>query len=332
MKALFIGGTGTISSACARACIDRGVELWLLLRGTRDHRVPPGARIIHGDIKTDPGPVIGSLASHHWDCVVDWIAFDEADADRDVKAFAGRTGRFFFISSTSVYQKPLPSPVVTEATPIGNRFWDYADRKARCEIRFLEHHRTSGFPVAIVRPGHTYANFGLPTGIAGLGFGMARRILAGKPVFAHDDGAGTWTLTYNEDFARAFVPLMSATRVEGEAFHIASGEMLPWRRIYELMGEAFDRPVSFHFANSRRINDIDPALGATLLGDKAHSYNFDLSKIRRFVPGSSMRVPFRDGVRRCADWYRTHPDVARPEPEKDAWIDQLIALTPSPDR
>ena len=34
MKVLFIGGTGLISSACTRLAVERGVELFLLNRGS----------------------------------------------------------------------------------------------------------------------------------------------------------------------------------------------------------------------------------------------------------------------------------------------------------
>ena len=40
MKALFIGGTGVISSACARLAVDRGLELYLFNRGQTARPVP----------------------------------------------------------------------------------------------------------------------------------------------------------------------------------------------------------------------------------------------------------------------------------------------------
>ena len=50
MKALFIGGTGTISSAISALCVRRGWDLTLLNRGIADARVPEGAHVIHADI------------------------------------------------------------------------------------------------------------------------------------------------------------------------------------------------------------------------------------------------------------------------------------------
>ena len=43
MKALFIGGTGVISTAVGALALARGWELTLLNRGTNAARPPPGA-------------------------------------------------------------------------------------------------------------------------------------------------------------------------------------------------------------------------------------------------------------------------------------------------
>ena len=50
MKVLFIGGTGTISSAISRKAAARGDELYLLNRGNRSVEVPEGARLVRCDI------------------------------------------------------------------------------------------------------------------------------------------------------------------------------------------------------------------------------------------------------------------------------------------
>ena len=53
MKVLFIGGTGTISSACSKLALERGIELYLLNRGQSVRPVPAGAQVLRGDIR-DP--------------------------------------------------------------------------------------------------------------------------------------------------------------------------------------------------------------------------------------------------------------------------------------
>jgi len=74
MRILFIGGTGTISSACSELALARGIELHLLNRGQTSKRpVPEGARVLVGDIR-EPGTVLAALGSMTFDVVVDWVA------------------------------------------------------------------------------------------------------------------------------------------------------------------------------------------------------------------------------------------------------------------
>jgi nucleoside-diphosphate-sugar epimerase len=324
MKVLFIGGTGTISTACTRLCIEQGLDLWLLVRGTRDYRIPSKAKTIHADFSNDLGLVKSLLDRHTWDCVVNWVTFDEKDVLNSFELFRGKTEKFVFISSTSVYSKPLLSPFVTESTPTGNRYWEYADQKARCERLLLDYHKTNGFPVVVVRPGHTYAEFALPSGFAGMGFGIVERILRGKPILVHGDGAGLWTMTYSEDFARALVPLMAMDSVVGEILQVTSDELLTWQQIYDLIGKAWEREVDYVFATSHLINQFDADLGATLLGDKAHSHIFVNSKLKRFLPSYSAQVPFEQGVLRCREWYRNHNGDFKIDTRRDKLMEAII--------
>ena len=53
MKILFIGGTGTISMAITRLLAQRGDELWLLNRGSRNEGLPENVKIINCDINDE---------------------------------------------------------------------------------------------------------------------------------------------------------------------------------------------------------------------------------------------------------------------------------------
>jgi len=76
MKILFIGGTGVISSSCSKLCIEKGYELFLLNRENSFRQPPSKAKILKADIN-DINSVRALLAGHHFDSVVDWIAFNE---------------------------------------------------------------------------------------------------------------------------------------------------------------------------------------------------------------------------------------------------------------
>ena len=90
MKALFIGGTGTISTSISRLLVAQGWDLTLLNRGNRAGEVP-GAQQLTLDIHGDEGAVAQAIAHEHYDVVADFIAFVPAQAERDIRLFRGKT-------------------------------------------------------------------------------------------------------------------------------------------------------------------------------------------------------------------------------------------------
>ena len=157
MKILFIGGTGLISSACSYMAIEHGMDLYMLNRGiSTKYPAPDGAHVMFGDVYQDEDGVAVLIKDHHFDVVVDWIAFKPKDIERDIRLFRGKTNQFIFISSASAYQKPPANYLITEETPLENPFWQYSRDKIACEERLVEAYPQEGFPVTIVRPSLTY--------------------------------------------------------------------------------------------------------------------------------------------------------------------------------
>ena len=72
------------------------------------------------------------------------------------RQFQNKTRQYIFISSASAYQKPLTDYRITESTPLVNPYWQYSRNKIEAEEVLMSAYRTSGFPVTIVRPSHTY--------------------------------------------------------------------------------------------------------------------------------------------------------------------------------
>ncbi|MGB7874571.1 MAG: hypothetical protein WBL25_09330, partial [Anaerolineales bacterium] len=86
MKILFIGGTGLISSACSELALQRDMDLYILNRDvSRKYPILTEAKHLTGDVRADEAGVAELLAPHHFDVVVDWIAFTPADIERDLR-------------------------------------------------------------------------------------------------------------------------------------------------------------------------------------------------------------------------------------------------------
>ncbi|MBR1496693.1 MAG: NAD-dependent epimerase/dehydratase family protein [Oscillospiraceae bacterium] len=330
MKALFIGGTGTISAAVVeRLAKDPGWEVWLLNRGSRP--APAGARQIVADIG-DEADVARKLDGLTFDTVCEFIGFRPGDVERDWRLFRGRTRQYIFTSSASAYHKPAAGYLITEGTSLANPYWQYSRDKIACEAFLMEKYREEGFPVTIVRPSHTYDRRHIPLGVHGKnGFWQViRRMLDGKPVIIQGDGSSLWTLTYNTDFAAGYTGLMGSRHAIGEAFHITSDETLTWDQIYAAIADALGVELKPYHVASDYLAAAGKKYGydfeGSLTGDKSVSVVFDNAKLKRAVPDMATAVPFHRGVRLALDYILAHPEECqKPDPDFDAWCDRVIA-------
>jgi nucleoside-diphosphate-sugar epimerase len=324
MKVLFIGGTGLISTASTRLAVERGIDLYLLNRGSDPDRAR-GATTILADAH-DEEAAAQALAGHKFDAVVDWVAFTPEDIERDIRLFGGRTGQFVFISSASAYLKPLGDWIIREDTPLANPFWDYSRNKIACEERLMREYRDTGFPVTIVRPSLTYGDTQIPLCVNSwqLPYTAVARMRAGKKVIVPGDGTSLWTITHNSDFAVGFVGLLVRRAAIGHAFNIMSDEVLTWDQIYRQTAAAAGVEARIIHIASDFITACLPGETGSLIGDKAGSAVFDTTKIKRFVPEFRAVTPYAEGIKRTMAWFDADPARQKVDAEMDADWDRLI--------
>ena len=322
MRILFIGGTGNISAECAALLHERGHEILVVSRGR--NAVPPGYRAIQADRK-DAAAMRAGLKGTQPDVVINFLGYDLPDVQTDYELFNGVARQYVFISSTVVYAKPAQRLPLTEDAPVGNAWWDYAQKKLACEQWLRQRHQETGFPVTIVRPSHTYSKGWVPNAISSGSYTFAARLEQGKPVFVHDDGESLWTLTAAADFAVGLAGLLGKTEAIGEAFHITSDEVLTWNKIYAEIAAALGvKSPQIVKVPTEFICQVAPEMTGTLKGDKAHPGVFDNAKIKRFVPEFRCRLPFRLGVRQSVNWLREHPEQQNLKPELDTLIEDVL--------
>ena len=339
MKALFIGGTGTISSAVVRRLTEElGWEVWLLNRGNRTDGLPAGVHQIIADIN-DESAVSQALADLSFDTVCEFIGYRVPDVARDYGLFRGKTRQYMFVSSASAYHKPAASYIVNEGTTLSNPHWQYSRDKIACEDFLMKKYREEGFPVTIVRPSHTYDERHIPLGVHGTkGFWQViRRILDEKPVIIQGDGTSLWTLTFNWDFAIGFTGLMGNPHAIGEAFQITGDETLTWNQIYGTIADALGVKLHPYHVASEYLAAVGEPYGydfeGSLIGDKSVSVVFDNSKLKRAVPDMKTTVRFDQGVRIALNYILQHPEECqKADPEFDAWCDRVIEALESSKR
>jgi nucleoside-diphosphate-sugar epimerase len=325
MRVLFIGGTGIISTACARLALERGIDLTILTRGRHAARLPGAVRTVTADIE-DAAAVGAALAGDRFDAVVDWIAFEPAHVERDIALFRGRTRHYIFISSASAYQKPATHYLITESTPLANPYWSYSQQKIACEERLLREYRENGFPVTIVRPSHTYGEtqIALAVNSWAKSFTVVDRMRRGEKVIVPGDGSSLWVITHNTDFAKGLVGLLAREQAIGHAFHITSDEVMSWDQWYRVTAEAAGAEPNLVHIPSDFLAACVPDMRGGLAGDKAVSVVFDNCKIKRFVPDYCATVPYTRGIRQTLAWFDAEPARRQIDDEANARWDKII--------
>ncbi|WP_461245898.1 SDR family oxidoreductase [Treponema sp. R6D11] len=337
MKVLFIGGTGTISSAITRRAAQLGWEVWLLNRGNRKNEFK-GLEIKHipCDIRTEETSAIREKLEkaigkgNKFDVAADFFAFVPDHVQKDFDIFNGLCKQYIFISSASVYQKPLSSYIITEGTPLSNPLWGYARDKIACEEFLMQKYRDSGFPITIVRPSHTYDERSVPLGVHGHkgSWQVLKRMLDGKPVIIHGDGTSLWTLTHNSDFARAFVRIMGNIHAIGEAVNITSEESVTWNQIYQIIASVLNVQLKAVHVSSEFLEECSRGrydFKGGLLGDKANTVVFDNTKLKRLVPSFTSKTRADDGIKTTIENVLANSDLQQEDPEFDEWCDKVIA-------
>ena len=333
MKVLFIGGTGTISSAITRLSVELGWDVYHLNRGSRKSEFS-NVKQIECDIRTEEAASIRDkikkvLDGGKFDVVAEFIAFVPEHIQKDYEIFNGLCRQFIFISTASAYQKPLSSYLVTESTPLSNPFWLYSRNKITCEELLTGKYRENGFPVTIVRPSHTYDERNVPLGVHGKNgsWQVLQRMIGGKQVIIHGDGTSLWTLTHSSDFARAFTRLMGNIHAIGEAVHITSDESVTWNQIYQIIADALNVELkAVHVASSYldKLSEGIYEFKGGLLGDKANSVVFDNTKLKRLAPGFNANIRADEGIKMTIAHILRHRELQREDKEFDEWCDRVI--------
>ena len=241
-KALFIGGTGTISTAITQRIASMpGWELYLINRGNRSRVIPPNVKLILADIN-DEEDVRLKLEGLQFDCVCDFIGFVPSQVERDYRLFKDITKQYMYISSASAYEKPVSNYIITEETPLVNPYWQYSRDKIACEAFLMEKYKNEGFPVTIIRPTYTYDERSVPLSVMGNSgsWQVLDRMLQGKQVIIKITGTADASpinrpIAYNGQYGeypsqtvyKNGEPMnLSLTREEG----IATNEQLAFAR------------------------------------------------------------------------------------------------------
>lgn len=321
-RVLFLGGAGMIGTAVAAEAVARGIELTIVTRSAPKRPVPEGVTQLRADVR-DVEALRTVLAGRSYDAVVNWVGFEPGDLSGHPELFAEIAGQYVFISTCSVYGRPVPQLPITESSPLRQPVFGYGRGKIACEQFLVDAYRETGLPLTVVRPFHTYDETTVPFPVS---WTTVERMRAGKPVVVHGDGTSLWTLMHSSDFARAFVPLLGNQHAIGESINLVSGDILSWDQIYLGLAAAAGvrEPVLVHRSSESIATEL-PGWGEVLEHDFRHSMIFDTSKLRTLVPGFTPQVSFSQGARSIVAYHDADATRRVLDPELERAYDALAA-------
>jgi nucleoside-diphosphate-sugar epimerase len=275
LSVLYIGGTGQISLPCVEASLAAGHDVTVLNRNKTSAPLPKSVKTLVGDMND---VAYGSLGDRHFDVVAQFRAYRPDQMERDIATFSGKTGQYVFISSASVYEKPVRHYLMTERTKLENVYWQYSRDKIACEELLR---KQSKLPYTIVRPSHTVRTH-MPIQVGDPDLAI-RRMIAGKPVIVAGDGSSLWTLSRSVDIAGPLVKLFGNRQALGEDFHITTDRGFTWNQIHDAIARGFGVKAIHAHVPTDTVVRFNPEWAGSLLGDKTWSALFDNSKVKGVV-------------------------------------------------
>jgi nucleoside-diphosphate-sugar epimerase len=318
LSVLYIGGTGQISLPCVEASVAAGHKVTVLNRGKTSMPLPKGVESRIGDMNED---AYGRLGDERFDVVAQFRLYTPAQMKRDIATFAGKCGQYVFISSASVYQKPVQNYLMTERTPQENPFWEYSRQKTACE-RLLR--GQTGLPYTIVRPSHTVRTH-MPIQV-GDADNAIRRMIGGKPVIVTGDGSSLWTLTRSVDVARPLVRLFGNAKALGEDFHITTDRGFNWNQIHEAIARGFGAQAIHAHVPTDVLVSYEKEWEGPLMGDKTWSALFDNSKVKGVVGDFEASTDIDDILHDSVVHAKARLNAPAPaQSAEDRLIDKIIA-------
>ena len=126
MKVLIIGGTGVISTHVRRLVEQQKNEVTVINRGRKAIELDSKTHYIKADVN-DIECLKEVIDKYYFDTAIDFVSFSSLDILNRYKLLKGKIGQFVFISSATVYN--VRTGVVTENSPIGNVFNEYAKKR-----------------------------------------------------------------------------------------------------------------------------------------------------------------------------------------------------------
>lgn len=248
---LILGGTGDIGHFSALALREAAHRVAVLNRGVTADELPPDVERLRAD-RSDSTSLQAALAGRAFDLVLDTTTYNGDEARQAVELFAGRTGRYVFISSGQAYlvregatrpfrEEDYPGPVIAAPAHDSPDYesWLYGIEKREAEDVFAVAWTARRFPVTTLR---------LPMVASerdrrGRVQAYIARLLDGGPLLVPDEPGLPLRHVYVRDVADLVEGLVNSREGIGRAYNVSLGESTQLEEFIALLASLLRRPA-----------------------------------------------------------------------------------------
>jgi nucleoside-diphosphate-sugar epimerase len=228
MRALVIGGTGTISRALVRSLVSRGADVTVFNRGERKAVLPEGVEYLTGD-RTDREAFEETMRGREFDVVYDVIAFFPPDTESALRAFRGNVGHFIHLSTVMTYGPPFDGDGVglDEDSPLNGEH-GYGAGKTACDKMLLRAAHEDGFPATVVKPSLTFGEGRFLLRQADWWPGWIQRLREGREIISVGDGTSLFQYLPAKGAGEALAGMAGRKESFGEVYNMVNPRAMSW--------------------------------------------------------------------------------------------------------
>ena len=298
MKILITGGTTFVSKYAAKYFAERGFDVHVLNRGTKEQ--VPGVTLIKGD-RHDLGAI---LKTQTFDAVLDITSYNAEDIN-DLLDGLGSFGTYIFISSSAVYPETEPQPFKEAGVLAENKFWGkYGTDKIAAEKALL-----ARVPDAyILRPPYLYGPMDNVYREAFV-FDCAK-----KDRKFYLPGAGNMKLQFfHVDDLCKLMEIIISEKPDEHIMNVGNASSVTIKEWVSACYECLGKTPEFVEVHK----DIEQRLYFSFYN---YEYYLDVSKMLKLLP---VTKDLKEGLAECAAWYEGNESEVRKKPMID-YIDKNL--------
>jgi nucleoside-diphosphate-sugar epimerase len=177
--------------------------------------------------------------------VVDFCAYTPEHINTLLDSISGTIGHYIFISTTSIYAPTQKVPIVEQAAKVDSpqpelgEFAEYGYLKWRAECALEQQCCSKQIPFTILRPSIIYGRYNYAPRESLL----FDHVIADKPLVVPCNHDIYYSFVWVDDMARIIMACLENQKVFGQAYNVASEEMISYHTIADTIEEVTGRKI-----------------------------------------------------------------------------------------